>query len=170
MPDYTYAVSDSALVFSFPDIGPSCVPNEVYDSTLSDLSPLPAFITFNPASFSYSVYTTDNADINSYSISLFVSYSTFSIDTTFTLTVTPYNCLSTLTIPDYTYTLQSPTLLIPISDIGLSCSPSEVYSSTLIDDSALPSFINFDPTSLQFTIYSTLAANVNAYSVKVTVT
>ncbi|MCW2475287.1 putative Ig domain-containing protein [Candidatus Symbiopectobacterium sp. NZEC151] len=140
-------------------------------ATLADGSPLPSWLSFNPATGTFSG-TPGNGDIGSLSIKVTANDGDASVSTNFTLTVTLPNEAPVVsgTIPpqsvaqdgSFNFTVQAGTFTDPDGD-------TLTLSATLADGTALPSWLSFNPATGTF---SGTPANgdVGSLTVKVTAT
>ncbi|MER3384159.1 putative Ig domain-containing protein [Pectobacterium aroidearum] len=116
-------------------------------ATLANGSPLPSWITFNPATGTFSG-TPGNGDIGNLSIKVTANDGDASISTTFSLTVTPSNQAPVISTPippqsvaqdgGFNFTVPAGTFSDPDGD-------ALTLSATLADGSPLPSWLRFDP-------------------------
>lgn len=152
--DQLYTFTVPSTTFSDPDVDDVLT----YSATFTDGSPLPAWLTFDPATSTFSG-TPTNADIPSFSI-------------TYSIRVTATDPENASVSDDFDLTLtnvnDAPSLAVPISDQGTiidrsfsydlpdntftDIDPGEIlnYSASLVDGSPLPSWLTFDPISLTF--------------------
>ncbi|GFE67498.1 putative Ig domain-containing protein [Chroococcus sp. FPU101] len=129
-----------------------------YSATLTDGTPLPSWLTFDPATSTLSG-TPTNSDIPTFSI-------------TYSIRVTATDPENASVSDDFALTLtnvnDAPSLAIPISDQGTvidrsfsyelpdntftDIDPGEIlnYSASLVDGSPLPSWLTFEPISETF--------------------
>ncbi|RYC47045.1 putative Ig domain-containing protein [Pectobacterium zantedeschiae] len=143
-------VQDGSLNFTVPP-GTFTDPDGdtlTLSATLADGSPLPSWITFNPATGTFSG-TPGNSDIGNLSIKVTANDGDASISTTFSLTVTPSNQAPVVSTPippqsvaqdgGFNFTVPAGTFSDPDGD-------TLTLSATLADGSPLPSWLHFDPT------------------------
>ncbi|MEQ9887765.1 putative Ig domain-containing protein [Pectobacterium zantedeschiae] len=143
-------VQDGSLNFTVPP-GTFTDPDGdtlTLSATLADGSPLPGWITFNPATGTFSG-TPGNSDIGNLSIKVTANDGDASISTTFSLTVTPSNQAPVVSTPippqsvaqdgGFNFTVPAGTFSDPDGD-------TLTLSATLADGSPLPSWLHFDPT------------------------
>ncbi|MCW2479894.1 putative Ig domain-containing protein [Candidatus Symbiopectobacterium sp. NZEC135] len=138
-------------------------------ATLANGSPLPSWISFNPATGTFSG-TPANGDVGSLSIKVTANDGDASVSTTFSLTVTNVNDAPVVATPipaqsiaqdgNLSFTVPAGTFTDPDGD-------TLTLSATLADGSALPSWLSFNPTTGTF---SGTPANgdVGSLSIKVT--
>ncbi|MCL6376362.1 tandem-95 repeat protein [Pectobacterium brasiliense] len=147
-------VQDGSLSFTVPS-GTFTDPDGdtlTLSATLADGSPLPGWITFNPATGTFSG-TPGNSDIGNLSIKVTANDGDASISTTFSLTVTPSNQAPVVSTPippqsvaqdgGFNFTVPSGTFSDPDGD-------TLTLSATLADGSPLPSWITFNPATGTF--------------------
>ncbi|MEQ9903666.1 putative Ig domain-containing protein [Pectobacterium aroidearum] len=143
-------VQDGSLNFTIP-AGTFTDPDGdtlTLSATLANGSPLPSWITFNPATGTFSG-TPGNGDIGNLSIKVTANDGDASISTTFSLTVTPSNQAPVVSTPippqsvaqdgGFNFTVPAGTFSDPDGD-------TLTLSATLADGSPLPSWLHFDPT------------------------
>ncbi|ACT11526.1 MULTISPECIES: putative Ig domain-containing protein [Pectobacterium] len=143
-------VQDGSLNFTIP-AGTFTDPDGdtlTLSATLANGSPLPSWITFNPATGTFSG-TPGNGDIGNLSIKVTANDGDASISTTFSLTVTPSNQAPVVSTPippqsvaqdgGFNFTVPAGTFSDPDGD-------TLTLSATLTDGSPLPSWLHFDPT------------------------
>ncbi|MEQ9744245.1 putative Ig domain-containing protein, partial [Pectobacterium actinidiae] len=121
-------------------------------ATLADGSPLPAWLSFNPATGTFSG-TPGNGDVGSLSIKLTANDGDTSVSTTFALTVTNTNDAPVVsgTIPPqsvaqdggFSFTVPAGTFSDPDGD-------TLTLSATLADGSPLPAWLSFNPATGTF--------------------
>ncbi|WP_025919561.1 putative Ig domain-containing protein [Pectobacterium parmentieri] len=117
-------------------------------ATLADGSPLPSWITFNPATGTFSG-TPANGDVGNLTIKVTANDGDASVSTTFSLTVTNVNDAPVVGTPippqsvaqdgGFNFTVPAGTFTDPDGD-------TLTLSATLADGSPLPSWLHFDPT------------------------
>ncbi|WP_420899326.1 putative Ig domain-containing protein [Pectobacterium parmentieri] len=117
-------------------------------ATLADGSPLPSWITFNPATGTFSG-TPANGDVGNLTIKVTANDGDASVSTTFGLTVTNINDAPVVGTPippqsvaqdgGFNFTVPAGTFTDPDGD-------TLTLSATLADGSPLPSWLHFDPT------------------------
>ncbi|MEI7171630.1 putative Ig domain-containing protein [Pectobacterium parmentieri] len=117
-------------------------------ATLADGSPLPSWITFNPATGTFSG-TPGNGDVGNLTIKVTANDGDASVSTTFSLTVTNVNDAPVVGTPippqsvaqdgGFNFTVPAGTFTDPDGD-------TLTLSATLADGSPLPSWLHFDPT------------------------
>ncbi|QDX96989.1 tandem-95 repeat protein [Pectobacterium carotovorum subsp. carotovorum] len=140
-------------------------------ATLANGSPLPAWLSFNPATGTFSG-TPGNADVGSLSIKLTANDGDTSVSTTFGLTVTNVNDAPVVsgTLPpqsvtqdgDFSFTVPAGTFIDPDGD-------TLTLSATLVDGSPLPAWLSFNPATGTFS-GTPGNADVGSLSVKITAT
>ncbi|WP_225181538.1 putative Ig domain-containing protein [Pectobacterium aroidearum] len=142
-------VQDGSLNFTVP-AGTFTDPDGdtlTLSATLANGSPLPGWITFNPATGTFSG-TPGNGDIGNLSIKVTANDGDASISTTFSLTVTPSNQAPVVSTPippqsvaqdgGFNFTVPAGTFSDPDGD-------TLTLSATLADGSPLPGWLRFDP-------------------------
>ncbi|MDY4387063.1 putative Ig domain-containing protein [Pectobacterium aroidearum] len=142
-------VQDGSLNFTIP-AGTFTDPDGdtlTLSATLANGSPLPSWITFNPATGTFSG-TPGNGDIGNLSIKVTANDGDASISTTFSLTVTPSNQAPVVSTPippqsvaqdgGFNFTVPAGTFSDPDGD-------ALTLSATLADGSPLPSWLHFEP-------------------------
>ncbi|MEI7166273.1 putative Ig domain-containing protein, partial [Pectobacterium parmentieri] len=117
-------------------------------ATLADGSPLPSWITFNPATGTFSG-TPGNGDVGNLTIKVTANDGDASVSTTFSLTVTNVNDAPVVGTPippqsvaqdgGFNFTVPAGTFTDPDGD-------TLTLSATLANGSPLPSWLHFDPT------------------------
>ncbi|KHN92636.1 ig family protein [Pectobacterium actinidiae] len=141
-------------------------------ATLADGSPLPAWLSFNPATGTFSG-TPGNADVGSLSIKVTATDTTHaSVSTTFGLTVTNVNDAPVVsgTLPPqsvaqdggFSFTVPAGTFTDPDGD-------TLTLSATLADGSPLPTWLSFNPATGTFS-GTPGNADVGSLSIKITAT
>ncbi|WP_198378980.1 putative Ig domain-containing protein, partial [Neoroseomonas rubea] len=158
-----------AGAFADPDTGDSLA----YTATLADGSPLPAWLSFDPATRTFSG-TPANDDVGTLAVRVIATDgSGSSASDDFTLTVANTNDAPTLANPiaDRSATEDSAfSYQVPIGAFGdPDAGDNLAYSATLADGSPLPAWLSFDPATRTF---SGTPANddVGTISVRVTAT
>ncbi|PTA63327.1 hypothetical protein C9I36_15985, partial [Pectobacterium punjabense] len=157
-----------AGTFTDPDVGDTLTLN----ATLADGSPLPSWITFNPATGTFSG-TPGNSDIGILSIKVTANDGDASASTTFNLTVTPLNQAPVVSTPippqsvaqdgGFNFTVPAGTFTDP--DVG----DTLTLSATLANGSPLPSWITFNAATGTFS-GTPGNADVGNLSIRVTAT
>ncbi|MBN3263429.1 putative Ig domain-containing protein, partial [Pectobacterium brasiliense] len=122
-------------------------------ATLANGSPLPSWLTFNPATGTFSG-TPGNADVGTLSIKVIANDGNASVSTTFSLTITNVNDapMVSATIPaqsvaqdgSLNFTVPAGTFTDPDGD-------TLTLSATLANGSPLPSWLTFNPATGTFT-------------------
>ncbi|MFJ5485606.1 putative Ig domain-containing protein, partial [Pectobacterium actinidiae] len=141
-------------------------------ATLADGSPLPAWLSFNPATGTFSG-TPGNADVGSLSVKVTATDTTHaSVSTTFSLTVTNVNdapVLATSIPPQsvaqdggFSFTVPAGTFTDPDGD-------TLTLSATLANGSPLPAWLSFNPATGTFS-GTPGNADVGSLSIKITAT
>ncbi|WP_240354376.1 putative Ig domain-containing protein, partial [Pectobacterium brasiliense] len=167
---------DGSLNFSVPagtftdaDVGDTLT----LSATLADGSPLPSWITFNPATGTFSG-TPGNADVGSLSIRVTATDgSNATVHTDFSLTVTNVNDAPVVATPipaqsvvqDSGFNFIVPAGTFSDADVG----DTLTLSATLADGSPLPSWITFNPATGTFS-GTPGNADVGSLSIRVTAT
>ncbi|MFW6146026.1 MAG: putative Ig domain-containing protein, partial [Planctomycetota bacterium] len=142
-----------------------------YAATLADDSPLPAWLSFDPATRTFTG-TPTNAEVGSLTVKVTATDgSDASASTTFALTVENTNDAPTVANPiadqaatedlEFTFTVAADTF----DDIDVG--DTLTYAATLADDSPLPGWLSFDPATRTF---SGTPANADVGTISVTVT
>ncbi|MBW4497870.1 MAG: VCBS repeat-containing protein, partial [Oscillatoria princeps RMCB-10] len=149
------ATEDSAFSFAIPagtfadvDAGDSLT----YNATLSDNSPIPAWLTFDATTLTFSG-TPANGDVGNLSIKVTATDSAgATADSTFTLAVANVNDAPTATpIGSQSATEDSAfTLDVTGTFADVDAGDSLTYSATLSDNSPIPAWLTFDATTLTF--------------------
>ena len=145
---FTYAVPAGS--FTDPDVGDSLN----YNATLSDGAPLPSWLSFDPATQTFSG-TPANGDVGSITVRVTVNDDfNETASGTFTLTVNDINTPPSLVTPlpnraatenvAFTFTVPSGTFTDP--DLG----DTLTYSATLDNGNPLPTWLNFNSTTRTF--------------------
>ncbi|MFJ5367562.1 putative Ig domain-containing protein, partial [Pectobacterium punjabense] len=157
-----------AGTFTDPDVGDTLT----LSATLADGSPLPSWITFNPATGTFSG-TPGNSDIGILSIKVTANDGDASASTTFNLTVTPLNQAPVVSTPippqsvaqdgGFNFTVPAGTFTDP--DVG----DTLTLSATLANGSPLPSWITFNAATGTFS-GTPGNADVGNLSIRVTAT
>ncbi|WEF10710.1 putative Ig domain-containing protein [Pectobacterium actinidiae] len=140
-------------------------------ATLANGSPLPTWLSFNPATGTFSG-TPGNADVGSLSIKLTANDGDTSVSTTFALTVTNTNDAPVVsgTLPPqsvaqdggFSFTVPAGTFSDPDGD-------TLTLSATLADGSPLPAWLSFNPATGTFS-GTPGNADVGSLSIKITAT
>ncbi|ACB35993.1 outer membrane adhesin like protein [Leptothrix cholodnii SP-6] len=170
------ATEDSAFSFTVPadafadvDVGDT----RAYTATLADGSALPAWLSFNPATRTFSG-TPANADVGTLSVKVTATDGALaSADDSFDIVVANVNDAPTLAhaIADQAATEDSAFSFTVPADVfaDVDVGDTRAYTATLADGSALPAWLSFDATTRTF---SGTPANgdVGTISVKVTAT
>ena len=151
------ALDDALFTFTVPastfadvDLGDSLT----YSATLADGTALPAWLTFNPVTMTFSGTPTD-ADVGTLSLKVTATdISGASASNNFNVTVVDVNDpplvansiadQSTLEDEAFSFTVPADTF----ADVDLG--DSLTYSATLADGTALPAWLTFDPTTMTF--------------------
>ena len=164
---YTFAFA--ANTFNDVDVGD----NFLYSATLSDDSPLPGWLTFTPATRTFSG-TPSNSDVGTITIRVTATDdSAASVFDEFYLEVINENDPPTLenTIPDQQATEDVTYSFVFAVDTFNDQDPGDnlTYSATLSDDNPLPSWLTFTPGTRTFSGTPT-NSDVGTITVKVTAT
>ncbi|MFJ5428079.1 putative Ig domain-containing protein [Pectobacterium actinidiae] len=141
-------------------------------ATLADGSPLPAWLSFNPATGTFSG-TPGNADVGSLSIKVTATDTTnASVSTSFSLTVTNVNDAPVVATPipaqsvaqdgSFSFTVPAGTFTDPDGD-------TLTLSATLADGSPLPTWLSFNPATGTFS-GTPGNGDVGSLSIKITAT
>ncbi|GKW14413.1 hypothetical protein PEC301937_03630 [Pectobacterium carotovorum subsp. carotovorum] len=141
-------------------------------ATLADGSPLPAWLSFNPATGTFSG-TPGNADVGSLSIKVTATDTTnASVSTSFSLTVTNVNDAPVVATPipaqsvaqdgSFSFTVPAGTFTDPDGD-------TLTLSATLADGSPLPAWLSFNPATGTFS-GTPSNGDVGSLSIKITAT
>ncbi|MCB1876930.1 MAG: putative Ig domain-containing protein, partial [Chromatiales bacterium] len=168
------ATEDSAFNFQFTndtftdaDVGDTLT----YSATLSDDSALPAWLSFDAATRTFSG-TPSNSDVGTISVKVTANDgSGGAVSDTFDVVVANTNDAPTVASPipdqaateDVAFSYQFAAGTFADVDVGDTLS----YSATLADDSALPAWLSFDSATRTFSGTPT-ASDVGTISVKVT--
>ncbi|MBB1526983.1 putative Ig domain-containing protein [Pectobacterium carotovorum subsp. carotovorum] len=166
---------DSGLNFTLPsglftdaDAGDTLT----LSATLADGTPLPAWLSFNPATGTFSG-TPANGDVGSLTIKVTATDgSNASVSTTFGLTVTNVNDAPVVATPIPTQSVAqdgSLSFTVPAGTFTDPDGDTLALSATLADGTALPAWLSFNPTTGTF---SGTPANgdVGSLTIKVTAT
>ena len=170
----TYTVKDPPLIFTHAAFNfdqPGCINYYYYSATT------PSFVTYNNVTKTFNVsWTADNSTVGTYIITVTITNDTNSTDTysqNFTLTVIGYNwCLdleisNPTSLPvDQTYTVNSPALTYahPLYTVNYPyCTYPNQYSLLQANGSALMSFVTYDNSTGQMSIYSTDNSSAGVY-------
>jgi len=150
-------------------------PGEVltYSASRDDGSSLPGWLNFDAGTRTFSG-TPDDADVGTVSVRVTaVDGKNGAVSDTFTLTVTNVNEAPTLTapLPDQSATKDVPFSLVVPAGTFADVDPGDVlaYSASLADNSPLPTWLQFNPTTRTFT-GTPQFADVGTLNVKVTAT
>lgn len=145
---YTFVIP--ATTFSDSDVGDTLT----YTATLTDGTPLPSWLTFEPTTLTFSGIPT-NADVNVYSIRVTATdQENASISDDFNLRVNNVNDTPILVQPisdqdaviDQAFIYQVPNNTFTDVDPG----DSLIYTATSGNGTPLPSWLTFNPTTLTF--------------------
>ncbi|AOR63733.1 putative Ig domain-containing protein [Pectobacterium wasabiae] len=169
-------VQDDSLSFTVPagtftdaDVGDTLT----LSATLSDGSPLPGWLSFDPATGTFSG-TPANGDVGSLSIKVTATDgSNAAISTSFSLTVTNVNDAPVVATPipaqsvaqDDSLSFTVPAGTFTDADVG----DTLTLSATLSDGSPLPGWLSFDPATGTFS-GTPANSHVGSLSIKVTAT
>ncbi|NLF30777.1 MAG: tandem-95 repeat protein, partial [Planctomycetes bacterium] len=168
------ATEDEAFSFTVPadtfadvDAGDSFT----YAATLADDTALPAWLSFDPASHTFSG-TPANGDVGTIDVKVTATDSgAAAVSDTFSITVANVNDAPTVdnAIADQAATEDEAfSFTVPADAFGdVDAGDSLAYAATLADDTALPAWLSFDPASRTFSGTPT-NAEVGTISVKVT--
>ena len=168
------ATEDADFSFTFPedtfnDVDPG--DTLTYTATLADGSELPGWLTFDPATRTFSGTPTNN-DVGEVTVTVTATDTgAESISNNFTLTVENVNDAPTLNnpIPNQTATEDADFSFTFPEDTFNDVDPGDTltYTATLEDGSELPDWLTFDPATRTF---SGTPTNENVGEVTVTVT
>ncbi|MBN3051166.1 tandem-95 repeat protein, partial [Pectobacterium brasiliense] len=157
-----------AGTFTEPDVGDTLT----LSATLADGSPLPSWITFNPATGTFSG-TPDNGDVGSLSIRVTATDgSNASVYTDFSLTVTNVNDAPVVATPIPAQSVVQDSgfnFIVPAGTFTDPDGDTLTLNATLADGSTLPSWITFNPATGTFS-GTPGNADVGSLSIRVTAT
>nr|WP_245217012.1 putative Ig domain-containing protein [Neoroseomonas nitratireducens] len=148
--DSAFSYQVPANAFADPDIGDGLT----YTATLVDGSPLPSWLSFDPAARTFSGMP-GNDDVGTLAVRVTATDgSGASISDDFTLTVGNTNDAPTVASPlteraateDSAFSYQVPPNAFADPDVG----DGLTYTATLVDGSPLPSWLSFDPAARTF--------------------
>ncbi len=139
---------------------------------------LPAWITFNPVTRTYTISTTNQADVGSYTLRFRGNLVTLSSSVDFTLNVAGSSaCDAILTTPiirpSYEYEIGDSTLTIFVPGFvysGNNCGITSLSVGTLSTGRSLPSFIKFSSDPNLFTVATSDKEHIKAHYLKITTT
>ena len=171
-----FALDDALFTFTVPadtfadvDLGDSLT----YDATLADGTALPAWLSFDPATMTFSGTPTD-ADVGTLSLTVTATdTSGASVSNDFTVTVVDVNdppivanpIADQTTLEDAVFNFTVPADTFADVDLG----DILTYDATLSDGTALPAWLSFDPWTITFSGTPT-NDDVGTLSLKVTAT
>jgi len=145
---FTYTVL--ANTFADTDLGDVLT----YSATLAGGNPLPAWLTFNPTTLTFSG-TTTNDEVGTYQLTVMATdLMATSVVTNFEITVINVNDPPTVTmsLPNLTIDEDTPFAYTVSRNLFTDIDIDDVltYSATLADGSVWPDWLSFNPTNLTF--------------------